>query len=103
MMALPIKIRSIGDNDFWCFGLQAASFAHIFAHKSEGHMNRPALELNRQKVAARLEREGWIARHGGMHDIYTHPDKPRRIITLPRHRTLSPGVARNTARTAGWI
>jgi mRNA interferase HicA len=38
-----------------------------------------------------------------MHDVYTHPGRPRQIITLPRHRTLSPGVARNTAKTAGWI
>jgi predicted RNA binding protein YcfA (HicA-like mRNA interferase family) len=65
-------------------------------------VTKPALELNRQKVAARLEREGWVARHGGMHDIYMHPDKPRQIIVLPRHRTLSPGVARGTAKLAGW-
>jgi hypothetical protein len=38
-----------------------------------------------------------------MHDVYTHPDKPRQIIVLPRHRTLSPGVARSTAKVAGWI
>jgi len=37
------------------------------------------------------------------HDIFTRPAKPRTIITLPRHRTASPGVARNTAKTAGWI
>jgi mRNA interferase HicA len=69
----------------------------------DGDVTRAAIETNRQKVAARLEREGWMVRHGGMHDVYTHPDKPRQIITLPRHRTLSPGVARNTAKTAGWI
>jgi mRNA interferase HicA len=61
------------------------------------------LELNRQKIASRLEREGWVCRAGGSHDIYTHPGKPRVIITLPRHRTVSPGVARNTAKTAGWM
>ena len=61
------------------------------------------LEFNRQKIAARLMGEGWVCRHGGNHDVYTHPEKPRVIITLPRHRTVSPGVARNTAKAAGWI
>ena len=62
-----------------------------------------SLELNRQKIAARLERVGWTFRTGKKHDIFTHPAKPRTIITLPRHHTVSPGVARNTAKTAGWI
>lgn len=66
-------------------------------------MNKPAIELSRGKVAARLVREGWVVRHGGVHDVFTHPDRPGHIITLPRHRTLSPGVARNTAKAAGWI
>jgi len=66
-------------------------------------MARQSLELSREKVLARLKREGWIARTGGSHDIFTHADKPQRIIVLPRHRTLSPGVARNTAKAAGWI
>jgi mRNA interferase HicA len=62
-----------------------------------------SLELNRAKIAARLAREGWVCRHAGNHDIYTHPSRPRVVITLPRHRTVSPGVARNTAKAAGWI
>ena len=66
-------------------------------------MSKPVMELNRGKVVARLSREGWVVRHGNAHDVLTHPDRPGRIITLPRHRTLSPGVARNTAKTAGWI
>ena len=32
----------------------------------------------------------------------THPAKPG-IIPPPRHRTLSPGVARTVAKAAGWI
>jgi len=66
-------------------------------------MNKPALELSRGKVAARLLREGWVVRHGGAHDVFTPPDRPGHIITLPRHRTPSRGVARNTATAAGWI
>jgi predicted RNA binding protein YcfA (HicA-like mRNA interferase family) len=60
------------------------------------------LETNRSKVAARLEREGWQARHGGDHDVYKHPARQGRII-VPRHRILSPGVARAIARQAGWL
>jgi mRNA interferase HicA len=60
-------------------------------------------ELNRQKIAARLKREGWTFRPGKKHDVFAHPAKPRTIIALPRHRTVSAGVARNTAKTAGWI
>jgi mRNA interferase HicA len=60
-----------------------------------------ARKTNRSKVAARLEREGWECRHGGGHDVYKHPARPGRII-VPRHRTLSPGVAREIAKIAGW-
>ena len=65
-------------------------------------MPRLALETNRNKVAARLVREGWEVRHGGVHDVYKHPTRVGRIV-LPRHRTLSPGVARAVARQAGWL
>lgn len=63
-------------------------------------MTKP-IETNRAKVAARLEHEGWLARQGGKHDVYMHPSKPGRIV-VPRHRTLSPGVARGIAKIAGW-
>lgn len=52
-------------------------------------------------MVARLERDGWVSRHGGDHDVYKHPARPGRII-VPRHRTLSPGVARAIAKVAGW-
>lgn len=58
-------------------------------------------ETNRTKVAARLKREGWVERHGGDHDVFKHPSKPGRIV-VPRHRTLSLGVARAIARQAEW-
>jgi predicted RNA binding protein YcfA (HicA-like mRNA interferase family) len=58
-------------------------------------------ETNRNKVVARLKRDGWVERHGGDHDVFKHPTRPGRII-VPRHRTLSPGVARVIARQAGW-
>jgi predicted RNA binding protein YcfA (HicA-like mRNA interferase family) len=59
-------------------------------------------ETNRRKIAARLSREGWSVVHGGAHDKYTHTDKPGVTIVVPRHATLSPGVARSIARAAGW-
>ena len=58
-------------------------------------------ETNRNKVAARLKRDGWIEHHGGNHDVYKHPAKSGRIV-VPRHRELSAGVARAVARQAGW-
>lgn len=58
-------------------------------------------ETHRRKVVARLRREGWIERRGGGHDVFKHPNRPGRIV-VPRHQTLSPGVARVIARQAGW-
>jgi predicted RNA binding protein YcfA (HicA-like mRNA interferase family) len=60
-----------------------------------------AIETNRAKIVARLQRDGWIERHGGEHDVFTHSARPGRII-VPRHRTLSPGVARAIAKQAEW-
>ena len=65
-------------------------------------MNKPALELSRGKVAARLTRGMGGAPRRCPRRIHP-PDRPGHIITLPRHRTPSPGVARNTATAAGWI
>ena len=62
----------------------------------------PPIEISRQKVTARLEAEGWAVRHGGAHDVYKHPDSKGRIV-VPRHRVLSPGVARVIAKEAGWL
>jgi predicted RNA binding protein YcfA (HicA-like mRNA interferase family) len=59
------------------------------------------IETSRLKIVARLKREGWIARQEGGHDVLKHPQKRGRII-LPRHRTISIGVARRIAKEAGW-
>ena len=62
----------------------------------------PPAETNRAKVAARLGREGWeLVRHGANHDVFRHAHKSG-VIVLPRHRVLSPGVARSIAKAAGW-
>jgi predicted RNA binding protein YcfA (HicA-like mRNA interferase family) len=60
-----------------------------------------APETNTRKIKRRLEREGWKNMGGGEHDLFEHPDKPGRII-VPRHRSVSIGVARGIAKDAGW-
>jgi hypothetical protein len=71
--------------------------------RTEFAMARPKIETNRGKVVARLVWEGWVERHGGEHDVYTNPSRPGRIISVPRHGTLSIGVARKIAKEAGWL
>lgn len=60
------------------------------------------LELDRAKVVARLRREGWRDVGGAKHDKFEHAAFSDAVI-VPRHRTLSPGVARTIAKGAGWI
>lgn len=64
----------------------------------------PTIETNRSKIIKRLEGEGWVlARNGAEHDIYSNPPRPGAAVSVPRHRTLSPGVARQIAKAAGWL
>ena len=60
-------------------------------------------ETNTRKIVARLLGEGWQLAHGGRHDKYEHPGKPDVTLIVPRHREVSPGVARDIAKKAGWI
>ena len=61
------------------------------------------METSTARVVKRLETEGWaLLRHGANHDVYSHPGRSS-PIQVPRHRTLSPGVARSIAKAAGWI
>lgn len=63
----------------------------------------PKVETKRSKVVDRLTAEGWaLVRNGAEHDLYRHPHKPG-VISVPRHRELTPGVARSIAKTAGWL
>jgi predicted RNA binding protein YcfA (HicA-like mRNA interferase family) len=59
-------------------------------------------DTNTRRVIARLKREGWQSIGGGRHDKFEHPAKPGLTLVVPRHRQLSPGVARDIARKAGW-
>ena len=59
------------------------------------------IETSRTKIVARLLAEGWQSTGGGKHDKFVKPG--RSSIMVPRHRTLSPGVARSIAKAAGWL
>jgi predicted RNA binding protein YcfA (HicA-like mRNA interferase family) len=61
------------------------------------------METQTAKLVRRLQSEGWsFLRHGANHDVFTHPDRAL-PIQVPRHRHVSPGVARSIAKAAGWI
>lgn len=59
------------------------------------------VETNRAKIVKRLIAEGWQNVGGGAHYKFVKPG--RQSIMVPRHRTVTPGVARTIAKGAGWI
>jgi predicted RNA binding protein YcfA (HicA-like mRNA interferase family) len=59
------------------------------------------IETNTRKIVARLKADGWIEVGGAKHDKFEHPDHDETVI-VPRHKELSPGVARQMARLVGW-
>jgi hypothetical protein len=60
------------------------------------------VETDRAKVIRRRGQEGWrIFRNGAEHDVYVNDAKPG-VLAIPRHRTLSPRVALELAKLAGW-
>ncbi len=61
----------------------------------------PGLETNRSAIVRRLEADGWRNLGGAKHDKFEKPDVDHAII-VPRHSTLSPGVAGNIMKAAGW-
>ena len=65
-------------------------------------MHVAMVETRTSDLRRRLLKDGWyLDRHGADHDIYRHPTIMG-IITLPRHKHLSVGVARSIAKQAGW-
>ncbi|GJE58343.1 type II toxin-antitoxin system HicA family toxin [Methylobacterium trifolii] len=63
----------------------------------------PKPETHAKAIVDRLLKEGWVSEGGSKHDKFGHPDRPGVKIMVPRHRTLTPGVARNVAAAAGWL
>lgn len=62
----------------------------------------PIVETNPRKIVLCLEREGWVGEHGGDHDLFRNPRFPDLRTVVPHHRELSPGLARDIAKKAGW-
>jgi predicted RNA binding protein YcfA (HicA-like mRNA interferase family) len=60
----------------------------------------PKFEDERRKIVAHLESEGWVNIGGGDHDNFEK--EGHRKIQVPRHRVVTPGVARSIAKAAGW-
>jgi predicted RNA binding protein YcfA (HicA-like mRNA interferase family) len=96
LRALVVEIGAQNDAHNTCV---IVGNAPIFTHDAGGGR---VMETNRQKIIARLERDGWQNRGGRSHDVFTNPQRLGVAIVVPRHRELSPGVARQIARTAGW-
>ncbi len=74
----------------------------------------PKIETNARKIAARLKKDGWVniggGSHdrfvnigGGSHDRFVNEEYPEVMITVPRHKELTSGVARSIAKAVGWI
>jgi len=61
------------------------------------------IETNTRKVVPRLKLDMWVEIGGTKYDKYEHVGRPDLLIIVPRHKQLSPGVARSIARLAGWI
>ena len=61
------------------------------------------VETNAREIADRLKADGWINTGGGSHDRFVNESQPEKMIVVPRHREISPGVARSIAKAAGWI
>ncbi|HET6234342.1 MAG TPA: type II toxin-antitoxin system HicA family toxin [Acetobacteraceae bacterium] len=61
------------------------------------------VETNTRKIVARLTAEGWVDIDGSKHDKFEHANRSDMLIIVPRHKQLSPGVARSIAKLAGRI
>lgn len=58
------------------------------------------VETHQPNIVRRLLAEGWTNRGGAKHDKFVKAG--RAPIIVPRHRTLTTGVARSIAKAAGW-
>jgi predicted RNA binding protein YcfA (HicA-like mRNA interferase family) len=57
-------------------------------------------ETNTARIVARLLGDGWEDVGGAKHMKFRRPG--HRTIMVPRHRTVTPGVAQSIAKAAGW-
>ncbi len=78
--------------------LRTASF-ELYCRRRGDFVGR--IETNARKIVLRLKTEDWTSVGGGSHHRFVHTDRPEMMIVVPRHRELSPGVARSIAKAAG--
>lgn len=56
--------------------------------------------MNREKLLQMIRKLGWkLERHGGNHDIYSHPKKTF-TLKIPRHRVINSNTARSILKDA---
>ncbi len=63
-------------------------------------------ENDRGEIIKHLTRDGWEQRKsgsGGDHDIFKHPHPESELVSLPRHRKLSPGVAKKIVKAINHV
>ena len=66
----------------------------------------PDYERNSRKIIRRLKSEGWreVAVVGSHHKFARGSERGSERVTVPHPRKdISPGVARQIAKTAGWM
>ena len=63
----------------------------------------PKIETNARKIVAPAGKGRVVNIGGGSHDRFVNDEQPDTMIAVPRHKELSPGVARSIAKAAGWI
>ncbi len=61
------------------------------------------VESHTLRTVARMKRENGSKVGGGNRDRFTNPAREGALNIVPRHRAVSPGVARDIAKKAGWI
>jgi predicted RNA binding protein YcfA (HicA-like mRNA interferase family) len=58
--------------------------------------------MNNRELRKKLEAAGWIIKSGKAHDKATHPNKPGKLIAVPRHKGEVPtGTAKSILKDAG--
>ncbi len=56
--------------------------------------------VKRRDLETALRGLGWtLAKHGGRHDLWSHPDKTKKIV-IPRHTEIKVHLARSILRQA---
>lgn len=57
--------------------------------------------MKRVDLIQLLREHGWEFSEGGSHTLAKHPDHPAVKLSIPRHREIAPGTARQILKAAG--